>query len=154
MYLKFVLPAIAVLSLGSCTSNSSPKVVKADSTVKQLENESVMSCYQYTSKADTVILRLLNIKGNYTGVLVYKLEGKDENKGTVQGQMRDGLLVADYSFISEGQASQRQVAFKLIDKDFVEGYGPSITENGQVRFKDLKTLQFDGNIRLSPVKCE
>lgn len=113
-----------------------------------------MSCYQYASKVDTVILRLLDIKGNITGVLIYKLDGKDGNKGTIQGHMQDSLLVANYSFISEGQASERQVAFKLINGNFVEGYGESVPDKDKVRFKDPKALNFDGIIKLSPVKCE
>lgn len=154
MSMKLTATVITCIFLASCASNSSPKEeVKTDST-KQEEKESVMNCYQYTSKADTVILRLLHIKDNITGVLVYKLDGKDKNKGTIQGHMQDSLFVANYSFISEGQASERQVAFKLVNGTFVEGHGESVTENDRVRFKDLKTLNFDGIIKLSPVKCE
>ena len=79
---------------------------------------------------------------------------KDNNYGTLRGQLREGLLVADYLFHSEGVLSKRQVVFKLTGTSFIEGYGEVIYENGKATFKDIDSLNFSHSFVLDKVTCK
>lgn len=103
---------------------------------------------------DTVTLKTILIGKNITGTLVFNLYEKDINKGTIQGYMKDSLLIADYSFISEGISSVRQVVFKKTADGFKEGLGDIIDINGKIRFKNAASLNFDNSIILHEVDCE
>ena len=67
--------------------------------------------------------------------------------------MQGDLLVANYTFNSEGMSSTREVAFKLLDGSAVEGYGEVDVENNNVRFKDINNLQFNDAFRLIQITC-
>ena len=113
-------------------------------------------CYSVIIKKDTVSMGL-NIKGNQiiSGTLSYKFFEKDKNKGTLVGEMKGDTLIANYTFMSEGVSSIRQVAFLKKGNTFVEGYGDVVDDNkGKVTFKDPKELKFDGNIVLLQVDCK
>jgi hypothetical protein len=113
-------------------------------------------CYIFTTKRDTVSMTL-NIKGNLiaTGKLSYKFFEKDKNEGDLAGQIRGDTLVADYTFMSEGVSSIRQVAFLKKGNTFAEGYGDVVDDNkGKVTFKDLKKIKFDGKMVLAKVNCK
>jgi hypothetical protein len=88
-----------------------------------------------------------------TGSLIYNLSGKDKNTGSIRGTMHGDLLVANYTFNSEGSSSVREVAFKLQDGNFVEGYGDVDVQNNTVRFKDIHHLQFNNAFRLTEIPC-
>ncbi len=115
---------------------------------------SPINCYRYATEADTVILKVVHIGESITGTLVYKLKEKDSNKGTIQGAMRGNILVADYTFMSEGIQSIRQVAFKLEGTTFIEGYGDSFNENEKMKFKNLDSLTFSSTIKLAEIACQ
>jgi hypothetical protein len=115
---------------------------------------SPINCYRYATEADTVILKVVHIGTSITGTLVYNLKEKDSNKGTIQGAMRGNVLVADYTFMSEGIQSIRQVAFKLEGNTFIEGYGDSFNENEKMKFKNLDSLTFSSTIKLSEMACQ
>ena len=104
-----------------------------------------LNCYRYATETDTIILKVIHVGNSITGTLVYSLKEKDKNKGTIQGNMRGDLLVADYTFMSEGIQSTRQVAFKKEGNSFVEGYGD---------FKNLDSLNFNTSMKLVEVECQ
>lgn len=143
--------ALAAL-LFSCQENTS-KDKTAAGPAKATGPASGMGCYEYLNKADTVTLRLIREGNSVSGVLIYHLDGKDLNKGTLQGVMRDNLLIANYSFMSEGTASERQVVFKYDQGTLTEGYGERLVQNDKEVFKDLPSLKFDGQIQLKETKC-
>jgi hypothetical protein len=137
---------IALALLTSCGSQT-------DKTEKTKEGIP-MQCYQYASQGDTVALNLVHIGDTYTGSLVYLFKEKDRNVGTFQASMRGDILVADYTFNSEGTKSTRQVAFKKVGNTYVEGYGESVDENGVMKFKDINSLNFGSSIILQETPCE
>ncbi|WP_276484293.1 hypothetical protein [Paraflavitalea pollutisoli] len=148
------LSTLALVSLlFSCQDEAAKKEPAADAA-KPAAAEQGINCYEYINQADTVTLRLIHTGESISGILVYHLDGKDANKGTLQGNMRDSLLVANYSFMSEGMTSERQVVFKLDQGSLVEGYGERVVQNDKETFKDLSSLKFDSQIRLSPVECK
>lgn len=113
-----------------------------------------INCYRYVNNKDTVTLRTIVADELISGTLVYNFYEKDKNSGTIRGSMKDDLLIADYSFMSEGISSVRQVAFKKIDGTFIEGYGEPQESNGKITFKNIDSLNFNNSVLLSEVDCE
>ena len=127
----------------SCKSLNKQK----DKTSSQQEKSIIASpinCYSYASASDTIILKLTHVGNSITGTLVYILKEKDSNKGTIQGSMSGNVLVADYTFMSEGIQSIRQVVFKKQGNSFVEGYG---------NLKNIDSLNFNTSMKLAEVAC-
>ena len=98
--------------------------------------------YLYQKEGDTISLQLQVKDSKATGELVYKLKEKDANTGTIEGEIKDNIIIALYTFQSEGTTSVRQVAFKFTDKGVVEGYGAVEEKEGKVLFKDINTLNY------------
>jgi len=113
-----------------------------------------VSCYSYTGNSDTIILKLLYVGQSITGSLVYNLNGKDKNIGTIQGGMKGDILIADYNFQSEGVLSTRQVAFKKVDDKFIEGYGDIISTENKTAFRNTDSLHFNENLKLMEIDCD
>ena len=134
----------------SCNTGEK-KESQAEDTKKQ---SSPLNCYSYASAGDTILLKLIHVGDAITGTLVYGYKEKDKNRGTIQGSMRGNLLVADYTFQSEGVQSVRQVAFKLEENSFIEGYGDIYSEDDKVRFKNLDSLKFNNSMKLVEIDCQ
>jgi len=154
MSCKLLCTLLVPIVLISCKLGEKEKEATPADAEKKAANDSAINCYEYINKADTVILKLIHAGDAITGMLVYKLDGKDSNKGTIQGGMQGNILVANYTFISEGTTSERQVAFKFDNGSFIEGYGESVTEGDKVRFKHIDSLQYTGSIKLAEVACQ
>lgn len=99
-------------------------------------------CYKMIFNADTATLRLNVIDSFVTGDLSYNLVAKDRNDGSIKGVIRDSLIIADYTFRSEGMMSVRQVAFKIYGTTLIEGHGELNTKTDTFRFKDVNNLTF------------
>lgn len=117
------------------------------------ESDSPVLCYSYQNSKDTILLKVIPLGESVTGTLVYVLDGKDKNTGTIQGVVRGDLLVADYTFMSEGIRSVRQVAFRKNDNFYVEGYGDIVTGGDRVTFQNTDSLWFNDSIRLMETEC-
>jgi hypothetical protein len=126
-----------------------PEEIVVEETVSE-------ECYSTIIKKDTISMSL-NVKGNQiaSGKLSYKFFEKDKNEGTLVGEIKGDTLFAEYTFMSEGVSSIREVAFLKKGNTYVEGYGDVVDDNkGKVTFKDAKQLKFEGNIILSKVDCK
>lgn len=120
---------------------------------KSTKND-LVDCYRYANNNDTIILKTITVGDAITGILVYKLYQKEENEGTILGGMRGDLLVANYTFFSEGvQQGVRQVAFKRSGNDFIEGFGETEQKPDRIVFKDLGSLSFNDSMILSGIDC-
>ncbi|MDA6070600.1 hypothetical protein NJT12_13310 [Flavobacterium sp. AC] len=95
----------------------------------------------------------VNSHQEVNGKLSYNIAGKDKNEGTLIGNMKGDTLIADYTFMSEGVSSVREVAFLKQEGTFVEGYGDVAEANGKVSFKNKKLLKFDQKNVLTKVDC-
>jgi hypothetical protein len=137
----------------SC-NNESSETSTAESQTKSADEGSPMNCYRFASKNDTIVLKLIHIGNSITGTLVYKLHEKDKNMGTIQGNMRGDVLVADYTFMSEGVKSIRQIAFKKVDSGFIEGYGETTIANDRVIFTNIDSLTFNSQYKLNEINCQ
>jgi hypothetical protein len=110
-----------------------------------------MECYTYDANGSTIDLQLQYNGEEVTGSLTYNLAEKDSNKGTITGKVENNILIAEYTFYSEGTESTRQVAFKISANKLVEGYG-EMTEDG-THFKNVNNLSFDSKMPLSKIDC-
>jgi hypothetical protein len=75
-------------------------------------------------------------------MLYYKRFEKDKNEGVFNGVVKDSLIVANYTFASEGVHSVRETAF-LINGDLLfEGYGEIMEQGASTKFVNLNKLNF------------
>ncbi|MGZ5135171.1 MAG: hypothetical protein ACXWCG_08475 [Flavitalea sp.] len=138
----------------TCNNKKTSNTENSASQTEKTAKNSLVSCYSYASANDTITLKLTQVDESITGTLVYKLYGKDKNIGTIQGRMRGDLFVADYTFMSEGITSTRQIAFKKKQNYFIEGYGDIDSNSDKVSFKNLDSLQFNDSIKLAEIDCQ
>jgi hypothetical protein len=111
-------------------------------------------CYVSTANNSTIKLSFnVNSQQEVNGKLSYSLYAKDKNEGTIIGNMKGDTLIADYTFMSEGVSSIREVVFLQKEGTFVEGYGDVVDANNKVSFKDKSKLKFDGKTILTKVDC-
>lgn len=110
----------------------------------------------YTSRLNGNIVALsfnVNSHQEVNGKLSYNITGKDKNEGSIIGNMKGDTLIADYTFMSEGVSSVREVVFLQKDGAFIEGYGDVTDANDKVAFVDKKKLKFDAKNTLIRSDC-
>lgn len=95
---------------------------------------------------DVYVLTISSLEGeSISGTLDIKNFEKDSSTGPLKGTYKNGILLADYIFQSEGTESVGWVAFKKVADGFVRGYGniASETESGSI---DTGKLIFDSSV--------
>ncbi|KGE13369.1 hypothetical protein [Sphingobacterium deserti] len=132
----------------SSTKTTTEEMTTADSSASAKEND-IAGSYTYQQDGDTVALHLTIQGTKAMGHLTYAWKEKDHNSGSFEGEVKDGLLIADYTFESEGMSSVREVAFKLNGKTAKEGYGDVEEKEGKFVFKDFNSLNFDSGLVLT-----
>ncbi|TDQ79958.1 hypothetical protein [Sphingobacterium yanglingense] len=118
-------------------------VVGCNSSGSIEQKNSLAGDYLFLSEGDTISLALQQQKDSVFGELKYAFSGKDRNVGKINGTLKDSLITGDYSFVSEGVPSVRQVVFRVTDQGLVEGYGEIEESNGKMIFSDKDHLSFD-----------
>ncbi|MFG4001792.1 hypothetical protein ACHRV1_09285 [Flavobacterium aquidurense] len=131
-----------------------PEIVPNDPKEVEVLEPSGDQCYSSRLNGNIVALSFnVNSHQEVNGKLSYNLTGKDKNEGTLVGNMKGDTLIADYTFISEGVSSVREVVFLQKDGTLIEGYGDVTDANNKVTFKDKKKLKFDTKNTLTKVDC-
>lgn len=110
-------------------------------------------CYEMTIKRDTAFLSLKVEDTLVSGKLRYDWHEKDGNVGTIKGVLRDSLIIADYTFGSEGLISNREVIFKIEDETLLQGFGELVERNGGYMFQDRSQLQFMKSTPFVKIDC-
>ena len=128
--------------INSDTSNSAIKI--------QIPN---VYCYLHVADKDMIYLKMEKFPNVITGTLAYKFHEKDKNNGDIDGILKGDTLIADYTFMSEGKSSARQVIFLIQDSVATEGYGAMEEKNGKMVFKDLSNIDFSKGTRLTRITC-
>ncbi|MET0758780.1 MAG: hypothetical protein ABWZ56_00045 [Flavobacterium sp.] len=151
----FIVSTVLMGFIVSCKKEKPEEVIPVIAEPVVVEETISEECYQGILKKDTISMTL-NLNGNQvsSGKLSYKFFEKDSNEGTLSGELKGDTLIADYTFMSEGTTSVRQVAFLKKGNTYIEGYGDIIDDNGKVRFKNTKQLNFDSKTILSKVDCQ
>ncbi len=155
---SFLFLFIAAIIITSCNNEpkKSTETTTAEDTSKPVENKIMIpasSCYFSTIGKDTVKLKVEVFPNVVTGKLSYKFYEKDSNSGNFDGIMKGDTLIADYTFMSEGKSSVRQVAFLIKDNMATEGYGNMEEKEGKMVFKDIKGVSFGKALSLKKVEC-
>jgi len=156
--MKNIIPVLGTIALfmASCQGGTAKKTqAKIDSTI--VNNAAVpnaQQCYQYIKNRDTATLSLKTEGNEVTGTLGYNLYEKDKNAGTIAGTVKGDTIVANYTFQSEGKTSVREVVFLKQGDQLTEGFGDVQEVKGEMKFKDLSKLKFDGSMAFGKIDCK
>ena len=145
--------SIIALSLAIFTSCNTEK--KQESTTQtEVQTTQTETCYQHTKDSSTIKLNL-KINGNIaTGDLIYEYYQKDRSAGKIKGELKSDTLLANYTFVSEGVESEREVVFLKTIDGWVEGYGEIDDKDGKVIFKNKNTITFANDVVLKKTTCQ
>ena len=142
--------ALSLIVFASCNTEK-----KQESTTKtQVKTTQTETCYQHTKDSSTIKLNVTINDNMITGNLTYDYYQKDKTKGTIKGQLKSDTLFADYTFMSEGVESVREVVFIRTANGWVEGYGEIDDKDGKVVFKNRNKITFDNNVVLKETACK
>ena len=134
--------------LGACNEHSETASVVSNTPAAQ-----TTECYSFVKDKDSIILQLVLKDSFVTGDLNYNFFEKDKNTGSITGKLAGDTIIAEYSFMSEGLQSSREVAFLRKGDTMLEGFGGVEDINGKTVFKDRATLTFDTVNVLTKVNC-
>lgn len=151
---KLLVTAFIALSMLNCknkeqtteTTNTVPQEVIAEKTT-----DLNLGCYVFDDGKNIVSLEINENGEEIKGNLTYALSEKDKNSGKFTGKFKEGILIADYTFQSEGKESIRQVAFKAEGDKLIEGYGE--INNEDTAFKDISNIEFTSTMPLTKTEC-
>ena len=117
---------------------------KATPTENITTTSDIKGCYVARLDKDVHTLTISDDNnGKATGALVFKNFEKDSSSGIFTGTFKDGILLGDYSFESEGMNSVRQVIFKKDKDKFIEGFGPVTVVDNRESLNDILDVTYD-----------
>jgi len=123
-------------------SNKAP----VDNSSQVVKGESVIGTYVGNLAKDVYTLTISSEQGELIqGKLDINNFEKDSSSGTLSGTYKDGILRADYKFMSEGMESLGWVVFKKVEGGFVRGYG-DVGPETKVSLIDLSKITFDMSV--------
>jgi hypothetical protein len=154
MLLKFITGVFFLNLFLSCNSTGKKDQPPAGLPAETIQPPQSRSCYSYITKADTILLNIVRKGDEISGTLVYSLDGKDRNTGTLHGSMKADILIANYSFMSEGIRSVRQVAFRFKDGSAVEGFKEGSPGDTAAYISDINNVNFNNPVKLSATDCQ
>lgn len=150
--LPFFLLVAAVAS--SCSQSGSQANKNTDSLKTDVTSGNSDACFLKTIGKDSVMLQVHIQDTSVSGDLSYRYFEKDKNTGTISGSIRNNIIHAQYTFMSEGTQSIRPVVFKLQDDKAYEAVPDSINPEGIPVFtNDDASLKFDVE-PLSKISCK
>ena len=142
--------ALSLAIFASCTTEK-----KQDSTTQtEVKINQPETCYQHSKDSSTIKLNITINDNIATGDLIFDYYQKDRSAGKFKGELKSDTLFADYTFVSEGIESVREVVFIKTDNGWVEGYGEIDDKDGKVMFKDRSKISFDNNVILKETACQ
>lgn len=124
-----------------------------DSTAMLPPDDKIKECYESKIGNSSVNLSLTGSGNLVEGRLDYLHDEKDNNKGRLKGRIMGDTLLADYTFMSEGVESVREVIFLKTTAGYREGYGAVKDEAGKMIFEDRKQVDFSKSAELVKVDC-
>lgn len=154
---NILILSIMLLSLSNCKKASTTESDKTTEVESEMVEESKAQpsskCYAYNANGSKIELQMNTNNNEVNGTLTYELKEKDSNKGRFVGTINDSILIAQYTFQSEGTESVREIAFLIKDDQLIEGYGDITTEENKTKFKDINTLKYESNMPLMKTSC-
>ncbi|WP_159470900.1 lipocalin family protein [Dyadobacter sp. 3J3] len=110
-------------------------------------------CYTFNAKKDTAFLHINVVDNIVSGDLEYHFFEKDYNKGTITGKMIGDTLIADYTFLSEGATSVREVVMLKKDNNLIEGFGDVRELDNKTSFINRAKLSFKNGLTFKKTNC-
>lgn len=156
--MKRFLIILSGVFLFSCnnTTREDAKIIEKDTAqyeAVQSTSPDLDGCYLSVLKRDSANLRITVNNGAVSGTLDYSLYEKDRNRGTVSGAIKDSLIILNYTFQSEGISSIREVVFKVVNGELLEGHGEIIMKGDTAAFKEISKLEFPTEYRFVKAEC-
>jgi len=148
---KLILLYAFALAFSNCENK--PETSKPIEIMERTVSEGLLDigCYTFNGNNSSITFEITHINRIITGNLKYHLAEKDANIGTFEGVLIDDILLGDYTFQSEGTTSRREVIFKVIDHQLVEGYG-RMDEDG-ICFVNTDHVTFSSTMPLTKTDC-
>ena len=156
MYKKILLGLFVSFSILSCTNEGEESKKASTDSAAEPEMKIMIptsGCYESISGKDSFFLKTEVFPNVVTGTLHYNFFEKDDNKGDLDGILKGDTLIANYTFMSEGQKSIREVAFLLKDNEAIEGTGEMLQSGDTLKFKSLSALDFSKGTRMTKTDC-
>lgn len=151
---EFLLLTISIFSLISCKKEINEPISVPTVQEEMVANESQIVCFQGIVKEDTINLSLqIDNNNEVKGDLSYLFFEKDKSKGVILGQMIGDTLKGNYTFMSEGIESSREIVFLRKGKIMIEAYGDVEQVENKMVFKNTKKLYFDSATVLTEIDC-
>lgn len=150
---KKILLLLFVFTAISCKKDNSelPKPEAKPNREFPTQTTNLTDCYKADVAGNIIELQIQNKAETTTGTLTYAFSGKEVTQGTFKGKWENNVLIANYSYVAKGKSKERQVAFKRLNNQLIEGYGERKTNSTQ--FKDVTKLQFNANMPLKKSPC-
>lgn len=159
---SFIPVAVITLFISSCrpAGEGSDKTGNEDSVSQVLPAAPVVSgvegiegCYRMEKNGDTAGIRLVVNGSKVDGELYFHWKEKDHNDGTITGTISDSVILAQYTFMSEGLRSVREVIFNIKGDSLYPGYGNVVERGDTVKFQDRSSIRYDRSTRFVRVQC-
>src|SRR6185369_6821236 len=149
--LKLTIGIILVVLLGIIIYYKTNNTFVTSTTPVATEEDMVKGCYVAALGQDLYTLNMISQTGeDVEGTLSFNNYEKDSSNGTFKGTYKDGILLGDYTFDSEGMHSVLQVIFKKTPDGFVRGFG-DMNSTG-TRFADLSNIKYDTTYTFKPAE--
>jgi hypothetical protein len=143
----------AIIIIAACNEAPSEAAV-AETPSASTDSTANKFCYARYENQDTVLLNLVFLDSLVTGDLSYRLHEKDKNNGKIRGVLKGDTIFADYTFLSEGTSSVREIVFLRKDNEIVEGFGEVEEHDGKMKFKKGAAIEFGGSMVLKAIECK
>ncbi len=109
-----------------------------------VEDGSIIGCYVDANGQDVYTLNILSVdEDNFRGTLSFNNFEIDSSSGVYEGTYKDGVLLGDYSFQSEGMYSITPTIFKRVENGFVRGSGEM--DSSGTQFVDLNNIDYSNS---------
>lgn len=155
-YIKIIIGValVSIFCIYLYSQKTNTPIISEEQTPVVIEN-SVIGCYVAHLSKDIYNLKILSQSGpQIEGELEFNNFEKDSSKGTFKGTYINGILLADYTFQSEGTLSIAQIIFKKTSDGFIRGYGDVDLATG-THFVDLNNINYDSSVifKFSTEEC-
>lgn len=144
---------LLLISTGCKNKSETNPSVEPATILENNATDSILEvgCYSFQGNNSSITFEITNMDYSIKGNLDYHLAEKDANRGTFEGFLIDDVILGDYIFQSEGVTSKREVIFKIVNGQLIEGFGP-MDEEG-VCFLNTDHVTYTPTMPLSKTKC-
>lgn len=154
---KLLLIVILGIVTVNCKDVSENSIHSKSGSKKEKEIESRKTeelspgCFVYQDNQSRITLEILTTGKIITGNLSFMISGKDFNAGTFTAELHKDVILGNYIFVSEGEVSAREIAFKVQGDRLLEGFGE--LNNEGTAFKDVSKLNYNSEMPFIKTEC-